>query len=251
MSVFEEKYSSIYESIYKTKDYQGEAKCVEKILSSNPSEVKKILSFGCGTGIYDFILAENGFQIIGVDRSKQMLRLAISKRRTDNPTFLHVDDFDMIEDHSMDASVCLFDVFSYFTNSTEITEFFDLINKKSKSHTLLIFDFWYLPSVIHLKPETRKKHFFKGKTEIIRICEPSLDVSNSCVKATHSFFVKDEDRIDSFSETHQMRCYTKNELCRILDNHGFELKSLGTWNNPHLDPTLNDWSALAVAAKIT
>jgi SAM-dependent methyltransferase len=249
MSIFEKKYSSLYETIYSEKNYINEVGCIKKMLFEHAPEAKTLLNFGCGTGQHDLILAEHGFSITGVDRSHEMLKVAQAKQQTANPNFLHVGESDRIANGSMDASLCLFDVFSYFTKDSDIFNFFEFITAKAKSSAPLIFDFWYLPAVIHLKPETRKKTFHTGNSLITRICEPAMEVSSSCVNATHQFFVEDEKGVETFSETHRMRCYTKNEIRCILHQFGFQLKTLGTWRSPNKEPDLTDWSVLAFASR--
>ena len=236
MSTFEQKYSTLYDTIYAEKDYHREVECIKQMLIKHSSEAKTILNFGCGTGKHDLLLAELGFRITGVDRSHEMLKIANKKQHFGNVNFLHVDESNRIADGSIDASLCLFDVFSYFTENSDLDYFFDFIIKKGHSSCPLIFDFWYLPSVIHLKPETRKKTFHIGNSKITRVCEPSMEVSTSCVNATHQFFLEDKTGIESFSETHRMRCFTKNEIRLILNQYGFELKTLGTWANPTKEP---------------
>lgn len=250
MSIFNERYSALYELIYAEKSYHAEVECIKQLLSDHSSKAQTILNFGCGTGKHDILLAALGFRITGVDRSKEMLKLAKNKETSGNPNFLHVDESDLIANDSMDVSLCLFDVFSYFNEDSEISNFFQFINEKTKPLSPLIFDFWYLPAVINLKPETRKKTFSMGNTHVTRVCEPSMEVSTSCIEATHQFFLEDEKGIETFSETHRMRCFTKNEIRRVLHDNGFELKSLGTWGNPLKEPDLNDWSVLAVASRI-
>lgn len=249
MATFEQKYSALYETIYAEKDYHREVECIKQILVEHSSETKNIINFGCGTGKHDVLLAKRGFQVTGVDRSGEMLKIAQKKQHSGNPNFLHVDKSEQIADGSMDASLCLFDVFSYFTEDSDIDYFFDFINRKGNSSCPLIFDFWYLPAVIHLKPQTRKKTFHFGNSKITRVCEPSMQVSTSCVSATHQFFLENKTGIETFSETHRMRCFTKNEIRLILDHYGFELKTLGTWVNPTKEPDLNDWSVLAFASR--
>lgn len=249
MSTFEQKYSALYDTIYTEKDYHREVECIKQMLVKHSSEAKTILNFGCGTGKHDLLLAELGFRMTGVDRSHEMLKIANKKQHFGNVNFLHVDESNRIADDSMDASLCLFDVFSYFTENSDLDYFFDFIIKKGHSSCPLIFDFWYLPSVIHLKPETRKKTFHIGNSKITRVCEPSMEVSTSCVNATHQFFLEDKTGIESFSETHRMRCFTKNEIRLILNQYGFELKTLGTWANPTKEPDLDDWSVLAYASR--
>lgn len=250
MSVFKENYAALYDSIHAEKNYSKEAKQIQKILTAKSSQIKTILNFGCGTGKHDFLLANLGFEVIGIDRSHEMLNLAKSKQCKDNPSFHHTDESDLITNDSIDASLCLFDVFSYFTEDSDILNFFKFIKKKSKKSSLLIFDFWYLPAVVHMKPATRKKSFRMNHSLVTRICEASMDISTSCIDANHEFFVKNEKGIETFAETHRMRCFTKNEIRNILNQMGFELNALGTWNDPEKEPELNDWSVLAIASRI-
>ena len=138
MSIFEQKYSALYETIYAEKDYHREVECLRQILVGHSSKVKTIINFGCGTGKHDVLLAEHGFLITGVDRSHDMLEIAKNKQQSGNPNFLHIDESDQIANGSMEASLCLFDVFSYFTEDSDIDYFFDFINKKGNSSCPLI-----------------------------------------------------------------------------------------------------------------
>ena len=44
-----------------------------------------------------------------------------------------------------------------------------------------------------------------------------------------------------------MRCFSKNEINRILAPRDYRLVAFGTWEKPEEDPNLEDWSVLAVA----
>lgn len=248
MSNFQSKYAGYYESVYALKDYRKEVDVILQLQRKYAPNVKSILDFGCGTGKHDALLTEYGFEVTGLDKSDSMLKLA-KKRGSDNKSrFLHIDQTSKIKDGSIDLGVSLFDVFSYLTTDEDLNRFFELMKQKTKSSAPLIFDFWYLPAVIHLKPETRKKVFSHQNQTITRISESSLDCNNSCVSANHDFYVlENEQLVDNFSESHLMRCFTKNEIDLILSQFGYKLASLGTWAFPKQSPTLNDWSVLAVA----
>ena len=120
MSTFEQKYSALYDTIYTEKDYHREVECIKQMLVKHSSEAKTILNFGCGTGKHDLLLAELGFRITGVDRSHEMLKIANKKQHFGNVNFLHVDESNRIADGSIDASLCLFDVFSYFPENSDL-----------------------------------------------------------------------------------------------------------------------------------
>jgi len=248
MSTFQSKYAGYYESVYAHKDYLLEVDVILKIQSKYAPEAKSVLDFGCGTGRHDAFLVEAGLEVTGLDRSHSMLKLAQMRRLGDQGRFLHIDQADKITDRSIDFGVSLFDVVSYLTNDEDLNRFFELMFLKTKPSAPLIFDFWHLPAVVHLKPETRKKVFSHKNQTITRISESFLDCNSSCVTANHEFYVSENEQlVDHFSESHLMRCFSKNEMVRILSQFGYTLASFGTWSSPKQSPTLNDWSVLAVA----
>lgn len=248
MSTFQSDYASYYESIYSQKDYSKEVNEILEIQRQYAPNAKSILDFGCGTGKHDTLLTELGFDVTGLDKSKSMLKLAKKKCVGSKGCFLHIDQINEIPDGSVDLGVSLFDVVSYLTEEDDLKKFFELMMVKTNSSAPLIFDFWYLPAVIHLKPETRKKVFSHQNQTITRISESSLDCNTSCVSAIHDFYVSENKQlVDHFSESHLMRCFSKNEMVRILSQFGYTLASFGTWTSPKQSPTLNDWSVLAVA----
>ena len=79
MSIFEEKYSNLYELVYASKDYILEVEVIKKILSQISPQSNRVLDFGCGTGNHAKLLSENGYLVTGVDRSKAMLKRAKAK----------------------------------------------------------------------------------------------------------------------------------------------------------------------------
>lgn len=248
MSIFEEKYSNLYELVYASKDYILEVEVIKKILSQISPQSNRVLDFGCGTGNHAKLLSENGYLVTGVDRSKAMLKRAKAKSGSCKLSFLHSDQIDEIKNGSQDVALSLFDVVSYLSEMSDLFNFFELIKKKTHGSAPLLFDFWYLPAVIHLKPEIRKKTFFNKNQSIMRVSEPTLDISTSSVRINHDFFISKDNRIvEHFSESHTMRCFTKNEISQILEHFGYRIHSLGTWEDPTKEPDLNDWSVLLVA----
>ena len=248
MSTFQSKYANYYESVYTHKDYTKEVNVVLEIQRKYAPDSKSILDFGCGTGKHDALFTQCGFEVTGLDCSDSMLKIAQKRNLCNKGRFLHVDQASKIQDGSIDLGVSLFDVVSYLTTDDDLSRFFELMKLKTKTTAPLIFDFWYLPAVIHLKPETRKKVFSHQNQTITRISESSLDCDTSCITANHDFYVLENEKlVDHFSESHLMRCFSKNEINRILSQFGYKLASLGTWSFPKQNPTLNDWSVLAVA----
>ena len=81
MNQFGNLYSQYYDLLYRDKDYLGEVEYIDKLIKSLNKETKTILDLGCGTGRHAEILCDKGYIVHGVDRSKEMLEVAESRRK--------------------------------------------------------------------------------------------------------------------------------------------------------------------------
>ena len=71
-----------YDVILGKEEYEKNAKFVFQQLQK--FNVKKVLELACGSGLYLFPLKKNGFDIGGLDISKEMLD--VSRKRSSKPT---------------------------------------------------------------------------------------------------------------------------------------------------------------------
>jgi len=72
--VFGREYASVYDALYRNKDYEGEVDLIERILAEHgASGPRRLLDLGCGTGNHALPLARRGHTVLGVDRSASML----------------------------------------------------------------------------------------------------------------------------------------------------------------------------------
>ena len=83
MAVFKH-YARYYDLLYKDKDYSAEVKYVVNKIQNFCPKAKKILDLGCGTGKHAALLAEVGFEVTGIDQSRDMIALA-EKRKENLP----------------------------------------------------------------------------------------------------------------------------------------------------------------------
>ena len=81
MMVFGKEYADAYDYLYQDKDYKKECDFLEEIFSKFSSGVKSVLDLGCGTGGHAAILAKRGYQVVGVDRSEEMIEIAKKKTK--------------------------------------------------------------------------------------------------------------------------------------------------------------------------
>jgi len=75
-------YSKYYDSLYKNKNYLKEVNHYLKISKKYKSKkIKNIVDIGCGTGVHSFLLAKKSYNLLGIDKSQNMLNIAISKKK--------------------------------------------------------------------------------------------------------------------------------------------------------------------------
>ena len=69
-------YSRYYDLLYQDKDYVGESKYIVNLLKRHGIVKGSLLEFGSGTGKHGRLIANEGFQVHGIERSAEMVKLA-------------------------------------------------------------------------------------------------------------------------------------------------------------------------------
>jgi SAM-dependent methyltransferase len=159
MPAFNE-YANFYDSLYEDKDYLAECNFIEGILkefSNRP--MNKFLDLGCGTGGHSIPLAERGYRLTGVDISEEMLKEAEQKsnRLGVDVEFLSGDIRSLDLEISFDAVFAMFAVISYQPTNDDLIAAFRTARRHLEQDGLFIFDTWYGPSVLTIRPAEREK----------------------------------------------------------------------------------------------
>src|SRR5438132_9661515 len=104
-----QRYSAYYDLLYRDKNYQAETDYVARtLLAANPN-TKDVLEFGSGTGRHGTLLADCGFNVLGIERSESMVA---ASRQTSEPASYrgggsfecHHGDIKTVKlDHAFDA----------------------------------------------------------------------------------------------------------------------------------------------------
>jgi SAM-dependent methyltransferase len=179
--------------------------------------------------------------------------LAVAREKTkalQNVEFLHDSELAAIPEGSVDIFCLLFDVVSYIVENDALDRLLGYIVSRLKPQGLFVFDFWYGPTVLSLRPVNRWKEFEANGAIILRLTRPELDWNNSTVNVAHEIIVIQENQVkDRFVDSHVMRFFFKNEINYFLEVHGLEVLRFGTWQDPESPPTTSDWSALIVSRR--
>ncbi|MCK4793217.1 MAG: methyltransferase domain-containing protein [Desulfobacteraceae bacterium] len=255
MSVFAD-YARYYNLLYKDKDYAAEADYVDLLIQKFQPGARTILDLGCGTGEHDFILAEKGYNVIGIDHSEEMLTEAKRHVSSLNPsitkslTFHHGDIRDLHLGRMFDAALALFHVISYQSTNADLRQAFETAATHLKHGGVFIFDCWYGPGVLSDPPTVRVKELEDEAIAITRIAKPVMHLHENFVDVHYHVFIRDKEtqQVEEIKELHRMRYLFQPEVEMLLEASGFEpIAFMGFMKEE--PPRRGEWNAFFVGRR--
>lgn len=257
MNVFQ-NYGKYYDLLYQDKDYVGEANfLIELLKKHNIGNGARLLELGAGTGKHACHLAEQGYFVTGIEQSDVMLEIAgqglLDKGSsvTDRVKLYKGDirtwDGKSNQEQKFDAVFSLFHVMSYMQTLADLKAVFANIKKQVKQSGIFVFDCWYGPAVLSLKPETRFKIMTDGEYTIERVAQASMDTTKQQVTIDYTLFSKDKNQENhqKFTEQHKMRFLFKSEIELLCEQFDCELADSFEWMTK-ADLSQDTWGACFV-----
>jgi SAM-dependent methyltransferase len=254
--VFGQVYATVYDSLYRDKDYDGECDLLEKIfLSYSVGPVKRILDLGCGTGSHAIPLANRGFEVVGVDHSKDMLVQAREKVAGSQGggfvDFMEGDIRAVDLRRRFDAAIMMFAVLGYQLNNGDVLSTLKTARRHLDENGLLIFDVWYGPAVLHQGVSPRIKEILTSHGKVVRFTSTELDTRRQvCTVHFQVWRLLENHLVSESAEDHVMRYFFPQELAFFLEMSGFEPVFLGAFPEFDDKPQKTTWNVLQVARAI-
>ena len=239
-------YGKYYDLLYLQKDYNAEANYISDCIKNYSLNAKTILEFGSGTGGHGLIMQKMGYEIYGLERSKQM----VEEARIRGFTCEQADIANFEINRKFDAVISLFHVISYINDNDSLTSVFRNASKCLNSDGLFLFDVWYSPAVYHQKPETRIKKVENEQIIIIRVAEPITHINSNTIDVNYTILVKDKskDKWFEFEEKHPMRHFSIPEINLLAKFTGFELIRTEEFLTS-FQPSENTWGVCFILKK--
>jgi SAM-dependent methyltransferase len=225
------KYASVYDLLYRDKDYAAEADYITRALRAAVPEARELLELGSGTGRHGRLLAANGFAVHGIERSPDMVALAnaATTRNLTGGTFsCEFGDVRTIAlPRNFDAVIALFHVVSYQTTDDDLRATFVIAARHLKSGGVFLFDVWHGPAVLAQGPERRVKKVGDDCMDVVRTARPHLDTAQRTVTVIYDIECRDRksDEVLVFSETHLMRYLFAEEIKSLAAQSGFSVEA--------------------------
>lgn len=253
MSVFTGS-ARYYDAFYNEKDYSAEVDYVCALLRKHARNANSVLDLGCGTGRHARVMAERGFDVVGVDRSAQMLSRAQALRNSapaqvrDRLRFHECDIGTLRLGAKFDAVMALFHVMSYQTSNEALAAAIRTARAHLNGEGIFLFDCWYGPGVLSDPPTTRLRRIDDGTRRILRIAESDLLIDENVVEVNYQFIATDSatGAWEEFRETHRMRYFFRPDMFLLLENEGLQPLACLAWMKDE-PPGENAWNVIFIA----
>jgi SAM-dependent methyltransferase len=168
--------------------------------------------------------SNKGYRITGIDRSEEMIEVAKSKQIPDF-TAIVGDITDYSINSKFDCIVSLFHVVSYVNDNKSLIECMKLANNHLNQGGLFLFDVWYSPAVLTIKPEKRIKCFENERVKVERTATTELNYNTNVAEVNFRINIhyKEDETSKVFNEVHPMRYFSLPELELLAEISGFDL----------------------------
>jgi SAM-dependent methyltransferase len=249
--MFGKVYASLYDTFYREKDYDGEVALLRRLFDQyGTAPVRTVLDLGCGTGNHAVRLAAAGYQVVGVDRSQDMLAMAKAKREGHRGRlrFVHGDIQNLTLGETFDAAIMMFAVLSYQVDEADVLSALKTSRRHLGHNGLLVFDVWYGPAVIAQGPEERVRTVEESGTTLTRISSGQLETKRNVCHVEFGLKRRQTNgNLGETKESHVVRYFFKDEILQFLRDSGFNLLRLAAFPAFDREPDETSWNVTAVA----
>ncbi len=195
-----------------------------QLLQQNNVKEGLVLELGCGTGTMTELLADSGYDMIGIDLSEDMLNVALDKKYESGNDILYLcqdmRQFELYGTVAAIVSVC--DSLNYILKEEELLQVFKLANNYLDPGGVFIFDMTTATkfrNVGEVVAENREEASF--------IWENTFYEDEGINRYDITIFEKGEDgRYNKFEETHFQKVYDVNIVKQLLEDAGLEFVAM-------------------------
>lgn len=215
-------FASVYDMFMDNIDYPVWSEYLTGLLQEYGVSDGLVLELGCGTGSMTELLAEKGYDMIGVDNSEEMLEIAMEKRVESGNDILYLlqdmREFELYGTVRAIVSVC--DSMNYIFEEEDLLDVFKLVNNYLDPGGMFIFDMNTLYKYQNLIgdatiAENRKEGSF--------IWENFYDEETGVNEYALTLFIQEEgDLYRKHEEFHYQKAYETERVIQLLKEAGLE-----------------------------
>ena len=216
-------FAAVYDTFMDNIAYEEWEKYLKSLLYEYGVREGLVLELGCGTGNMTEILAQSGYDMIGVDNAEEMLEIAIEKRMKSGLDILYLQqdmrEFELYGTVKAIVSIC--DSVNYILEEEELEEVFRLVNNYLDPGGVFIFDF---NTVYKYREILGNQTIAENREECSFIWDNYYYEEERINEYELSLFIREEDSelYRKYQETHFQKAYDLETMKRLITQSGLE-----------------------------
>lgn len=217
-------FANVYDHMMENIPYEEWFSKLKLYLKEHGLADGRICELGCGTGIMTEKFAKAGYQMIGLDKSVDMLALARQKQEETKSDILYLNQ-DMTEmelDKPVNACISVCDSMNYLLQEEEMSALFERVKKYLTPGGLFIFD---LKTVYCYRNVIGNQTWVEQDEEVSYIWENFFYEDQDINEYMLTIFRKQPDTglYERMEEAHYQRAYLPERLKSLLAEAGLTL----------------------------
>lgn len=214
-------FARVYDMFMDNVPYEVWSRYIVEKLRANGIDSGYVVDLGCGTGKLTTLLADAGYDMIGIDNSFDMLDMAL-EREDDRILYLMQDMREFEPGEKVSAVVSACDSINYILEPEDLQAVFFCVSESLKEGGIFIFD---INTPYKYEVLMADNTIAENRDEGSFIWDNYYDADEKINEYDLTLFIKeqseDEDDIyKKFEETHFQRCYEISELKELLEQSG-------------------------------
>lgn len=215
-------FAKVYDVFMDNAPYDKWHEYLHQTLEKYGIKEELVLDLGCGTGTLTELLAGDGYDMIGIDNSQEMLNIAMEKKDVSSHEILYLlQDMREFELYgTVKAVICICDSLNYLLEDEDVITTMHLVNNYLDPGGVFIFDF---NTVYKYETVIGDTTIAENRDECSFIWENYYHEEERINEYDLTLFVKEEERYRKFQETHYQRGYTVEEMTAFVKAAGLSL----------------------------
>lgn len=238
-------FAEVYDEFMDNIPYEDWTEYLAGLLAEYGVEQGLVAELGCGTGNVTELLAERGYDMIGIDNAEEMLAIAREKQmeRLAEAAYDLADEMEeeeaaeaaaeprqilyLLQDMrefelygTVDAVVSICDSMNYILKEEGLKQVFTLVNNYLEAGGLFIFD---LNTVYKYREILAQNTIAENREECSFIWDNYYDEETGINEYDLTLYIREEDDLfRRYDETHYQRAYELETIKRLLAEAGME-----------------------------
>lgn len=213
-------FAAVYDMFMDNIPYGEWCTYLEGILKEYGVEDGLVLDLGCGTGKLTRLLAMDGYDMIGVDISEDMLEIAMEHQAEEGEEILYLlqdmREFELYGTVRAVVSIC--DSMNYLMEYEDLVQVFSLVNNYLDPKGIFVFD---LNTPYKYQEILGEQTIAENREEGSFIWENYYDEEEAVNEYDLTLFIREDDgRFRKYEETHYQRAYSLKTIKKALEEAG-------------------------------